>query len=883
MTSHTASVPGGTVLESPRRNTGPAPVPFPDPTQKPAQAETGSPKLKTRLKLRSRTRSRSRKLSLGRIFQFGGDSGEKAGRGVSGGSSPTRGARPDVESASVGEEEKMRGEGEGEEKREKEKKEKENEKKENEKKENEKKEEKKGKEKREEKKKVDKKEKKKIRKEKKEEERKEKKEKKEKQKKEKRDTEKDSDNSKKDPETNSETDQTDPLGSSTSSSRSNSKSSHRIKNLFWFSGSSELGEKEEAGDAGGYFARRFRRLHSQTAPSSTTPPVLEDGVRGAGRLVSASECDLSEQRYQDEALAPIAEAPRTGSKTSAHGEGATAQTRGRGRRGTIGASASSLFQKRFWRGGESPADGSASEEGASGSSSSATSIDDITKHIGEIKIHDRPHSESVGSGMGRNYASNAVRVSGAEVGPGSFRKLKLLGKGDVGKVYLVKEKATGRLFAMKILDKKEMVARKKVKRVLTEQEILATANHPFIVTLYHSFQSPRHLYLCMEYCMGGEFFRALQTRKMKCISESDARFYSAEVTAALEYLHMMGFIYRDLKPENILLHRSGHIMLSDFDLSKQTDHIHNPELVSGSRSTSNLPQLDTNVCTTGFSTNSFVGTGEYIAPEVIWGKGHTSAVDWWTLGIFIYEMVFGITPFKGATRNETFANILKNEVKFPEYNSMSSSCRNLVKKLLVKDPAKRLGFKSGASEIKSHAFFKTVQWDLLRNQKPPLVPVFTQRHRQDPLYPAELSDGEEGDGSGDGDGDGDGDGNGDGNGSGNGSGDGNGDGNVNASTNASTNANANTNTNTKTKTNTNANTDANANTNVNVKAISNKLLQNTIDPSQSDPFTQFNSITIHHEDDDTDIMLYDGSELGDVIYKPTTPQVSSPTKKFLKL
>ena len=481
--------------------------------------------------------------------------------------------------------------------------------------------------------------------------------------------------------------------------------------------------------------------------------------------------------------------------------------------------------------------------------------------------------------MGRNYASNAVRVSGAEVGPGSFRKLKLLGKGDVGKVYLVKEKATGRLFAMKIHDKKEMVARKKVKRVLTEQEILATANHPFIVTLYHSFQSPRHLYLCMEYCMGGEFFRALQTRKMKCISESDARFYSAEVTAALEYLHMMGFIYRDLKPENILLHRSGHIMLSDFDLSKQTDHIHNPELVSGSRSTSNLPQLDTNVCTTGFSTNSFVGTEEYIAPEVIWGKGHTSAVDWWTLGIFIYEMVFGITPFKGATRNETFANILKNEVKFPEYNSMSSSCRNLVKKLLVKDPAKRLGSKSGASEIKSHAFFKTVQWDLLRNQKPPLVPVFTQRHRQDPLYPAELSDGEEGDGSGDGDGDGDGDGNGDGNGSGNGSGDGNGDGNVNASTNASTNANANTNTNTKTKTNTNAN----ANTNVNVKAISNKLLQNTIDPSQSDPFTQFNSITIHHEDDDTDIMLYDGSELGDVIYKPTTPQVSSPTKKFLKL
>lgn len=151
----------------------------------------------------------------------------------------------------------------------------------------------------------------------------------------------------------------------------------------------------------------------------------------------------------------------------------------------------------------------------------------------------------------------------------------MLGKGDVGRVYLVKEKKTDKLFAMKgrfnltslvpsilptilVLSKKEMIERKKIKRALTEQEILATSNHPFIVTLYHSFQSEEYLYFCMEYCMGGEFFRALQTRPGKCLPEDGSRFYAAEVVAALEYLHLNGFIYRDLKPES----RSYFLILS---------------------------------------------------------------------------------------------------------------------------------------------------------------------------------------------------------------------------------------------------------------------------------------------------------------------------------
>ncbi|QLG73516.1 hypothetical protein HG535_0F00260 [Zygotorulaspora mrakii] len=307
------------------------------------------------------------------------------------------------------------------------------------------------------------------------------------------------------------------------------------------------------------------------------------------------------------------------------------------------------------------------------------------------------------------------------VSPKSFEKVRLLGQGDVGKVYLVKEKRTNRLYALKIFSKAEMIKRKKIKRILAEQEILATSNHPFIVTLYHSFQSEDYLYLCMEYCMGGEFFRALQTRKTKCISEDDARFYASEVTAALEYLHLMGFIYRDLKPENILLHRSGHIMLSDFDLSIQAKDAKNPVAKGTAQST----LVDTKICSDGFRTNSFVGTEEYIAPEVIRGNGHTAAVDWWTLGILTYEMLFGFTPFKGDNTNETFCNILKNDVSFPNNNEISRSCRDLIKRLLIKNESKRLGSRMGAADIKKHPFFKKVQWSLLRNHEPPLIPALT--------------------------------------------------------------------------------------------------------------------------------------------------------------
>ncbi|KIY72943.1 Pkinase-domain-containing protein [Cylindrobasidium torrendii FP15055 ss-10] len=321
----------------------------------------------------------------------------------------------------------------------------------------------------------------------------------------------------------------------------------------------------------------------------------------------------------------------------------------------------------------------------------------------------------------RTYSSNSIKVREVEVSPASFVKLKLLGKGDVGKVYLVREKKSSKLFAMKVLSKKEMIERKKIKRALTEQEILATANHPFIITLHHSFQSPLYLYFCMEYCMGGEFFRALQSRPGKCLPEDSARFYAAEVVAALEYLHLMGFIYRDLKPENILLHQSGHIMLSDFDLAKQSSELAMPAMVHSE--TNGVPLVNTS-CTANFRTNSFVGTEEYIAPEVILAQGHTAAVDWWTLGILIYEMIYATTPFKGEQRSQTFEKIRMEAVKFKDSpTKLSNAGKDCITRLLDKNEKTRLGSRSGASEVKQHKWFSKINWGLLRNTKPPIEPV----------------------------------------------------------------------------------------------------------------------------------------------------------------
>lgn len=219
-----------------------------------------------------------------------------------------------------------------------------------------------------------------------------------------------------------------------------------------------------------------------------------------------------------------------------------------------------------------------------------------------------------------------------------------------------------------------MVQKGKVKRVLTEREILAAAAHPNIVRLYHSFQSKHTLYLIMEYCEGGQLYQLVKQQPHHCLTEADTRFYAAEVVSALGYLHQMGFIYRDLKPENVLLGKDGHVKLADFDLSK------------GSRRRPCVTAPDV-------VAYSFVGTEEYLAPEVIDGPEHTSLVDLWGLGILIYEMLFGHTPFCGPTQDATFTNIKNQDLKFPEHRrgGLSKECKHLIKHLLRRNTKKTVG------------------------------------------------------------------------------------------------------------------------------------------------------------------------------------------------
>lgn len=359
----------------------------------------------------------------------------------------------------------------------------------------------------------------------------------------------------------------------------------------------------------------------------------------------------------------------------------------------------------------------------------------------------------------------AIRVRDGILGMNHFRLLKMLGCGDIGSVYLSELSGTRCYFAMKVMDKASLASRKKLPRAQTEREILQLLDHPFLPTLYTHFETDRFTCLVMEYCPGGDLHTLRQKQPGKHFSEYAARFYAAEVLLALEYLHMLGVVYRDLKPENVLVRDDGHIMLSDFDLSLRcavsptlikssafdadpskrgafcieptTDCIQPacflPRLFSQKNKnksrkaraecgvpSSKHPQLVAEP--TEARSMSFVGTHEYLAPEIIKGEGHGSAVDWWTFGIFLHELLYGKTPFKGSGNRATLFNVVGQQLKFPDSPATSPASRDLVANLLVKEPQHRLGVKRGATEIKQHPFFEGVNWALIRCSTPPEVP-----------------------------------------------------------------------------------------------------------------------------------------------------------------
>lgn len=350
-----------------------------------------------------------------------------------------------------------------------------------------------------------------------------------------------------------------------------------------------------------------------------------------------------------------------------------------------------------------------------------------------------------------------------------------LGSGDIGSVYLAELKcAEGLHFAAKVMDSKELATRNKEGRAKTEKEILEMLEHPFLPTLYASLESPKWSCLLTEFCPGGDLHVLRQRQPFRRFEESAVRFYASEVVVALEYVHMMGIVYRDLKPENVLVRSDGHIMLTDFDLSlKCDDSISTPQVIISNdhtkHNTTNPQQknhpLDHKPHLTSSSSciipscivpsvscfnprrkrkkkpnrrhlgpefiaeptdvrsMSFVGTHEYLAPEIVSGEGHGSGVDWWTLGIFMFELFYGVTPFKGVDNELTLANIVARALEFPkEPNTVPHAAKDLISQLLMKDPERRLGYVMGASSIKQHPFFHGVNWALLRCTKPPFVP-----------------------------------------------------------------------------------------------------------------------------------------------------------------
>eukprot|EP01025_Chloroclados_australasicus_P002375 TRINITY_DN10542_c0_g1_i2.p1 TRINITY_DN10542_c0_g1~~TRINITY_DN10542_c0_g1_i2.p1 ORF type:complete len:727 (+),score=70.48 TRINITY_DN10542_c0_g1_i2:74-2254(+) len=332
------------------------------------------------------------------------------------------------------------------------------------------------------------------------------------------------------------------------------------------------------------------------------------------------------------------------------------------------------------------------------------------------------------------------------VGLQNFRRIKQLGSGDVGVVDLVvvntPSKETNEMqqqqLAMKSLNKRDMQERNKVQRVITENMILSAIDHPLLATHYCSIQTDTHLHFMLEYCDGGELYGLLNQQPEKRFTEPQVVFYASEIVLALQYLHLLGFIYRDLKPENILLQGSGHVKLTDFDLS-YTKGVSKPQVVFMDRAQPGSPQKCSGsprkkgpkqpvqlenyvlVAEPQARANSFVGTEEYLAPEIIKGSGHGSPVDWWSLGILIYELTYGYTPFRGETQEQSFDNIIHMNVQFPPNPQVSPECKDIIKKLLIKDPDVRLGTKFGAEEIKSHPYFRSVQWALVRHQEAPFV------------------------------------------------------------------------------------------------------------------------------------------------------------------
>ncbi|KAF2400721.1 Pkinase-domain-containing protein [Trichodelitschia bisporula] len=277
----------------------------------------------------------------------------------------------------------------------------------------------------------------------------------------------------------------------------------------------------------------------------------------------------------------------------------------------------------------------------------------------------------------------AVRQTKGKYTLTDFAIQRTLGTGSFGRVHLVQSKHNHRFYAIKVLKKAQVVKMKQVEHTNDERKMLQRVKHPFLITLWGTFQDSKNLYMVMDFIEGGELFSLL--RKSQRFPNPVAKFYAAEVTLALDYLHSMNIIYRDLKPENLLLDRHGHLKITDFGFAKE------------------VPDITWTLC----------GTPDYLAPEVVASKGYNKSVDWWSLGILIFEMLCGFTPFwDGGSPMKIYENILKGRVKYPPY--IVPDAQDLLTKLITSDLSKRLGnLHGGSKDVMDHPWFAEVTWDRL--------------------------------------------------------------------------------------------------------------------------------------------------------------------------
>jgi protein kinase A len=284
---------------------------------------------------------------------------------------------------------------------------------------------------------------------------------------------------------------------------------------------------------------------------------------------------------------------------------------------------------------------------------------------------------------GQKGTANPTRETKGKYTLNDFALQRTLGTGSFGRVHLVQSKHNQRFYAVKVLKKAQVVKMKQVEHTNDERRMLQRCKHPFLITLWGTFQDSKNLYMVMDFIEGGELFSLL--RKSQRFPNPVAKFYAAEVTLALDYLHSMNIIYRDLKPENLLLDRHGHLKITDFGFAKE------------------VPDITWTLC----------GTPDYLAPEVVSSKGYNKSVDWWSLGILIFEMLCGFTPFWDAgSPLKIYENILKGRVKYPPY--IHPDAQDLLTKLITHDLTKRLGnLHGGSRDVMNHAWFAEVTWERL--------------------------------------------------------------------------------------------------------------------------------------------------------------------------